>query len=92
MALFVRDKLDAIASLRPDLLAYQAELPGSRILDGQFMAVQQAVGTPRKNSQGAVFLHDFVEQAKASGLIAALLDRHKVRGSLSVAAPSAPGS
>jgi polar amino acid transport system substrate-binding protein len=88
MALFVRDKLDAIASLRPDLLAYQAELPGSCILDGQFMAVQQAVGTPRKNSHGAVFLRDFVEQAKVSGLIAALLDRHKVRGSLSVAPPA----
>jgi polar amino acid transport system substrate-binding protein len=88
LELFVRDKLDAIASLRPDLLPYQVELPGSRILDGQFMAVQQAVGTPRKNSQGAAFLHDFVEQAKASGLIASMLDRHKVRGSLSVAPPA----
>jgi polar amino acid transport system substrate-binding protein len=88
MALFVRDKLDALASLRPDLLAYQAQLPGSRILDGQFMTVQQAVGTPRRNSQGASFLHDFIEQAKASGMIAALLDRHKVRASLSVAPPA----
>jgi polar amino acid transport system substrate-binding protein len=85
MALFLRDKLEALASLRPDLLAYQAQAPGSRILDGQFMAVQQAVGTPRKNDQGAGFLRDFIEETKASGLIAALLDRHKVGGSLSVA-------
>jgi polar amino acid transport system substrate-binding protein len=91
MSLFVRDRLDALASLRPDLRAYQTQLPGSRILDGQFMAVQQAVGTPRKNSQGAGFLRDFVEQAKASGLIAALLDRHKVGGSLTVAPPAVSG-
>jgi polar amino acid transport system substrate-binding protein len=88
IALFKRDRLDALASLRPDLLAYQADLPGARILDGQFMAVQQAVGTPRKNQHGAGFLHNFVEQAKSSGLIASLLDRYKVRDSLSVAPPA----
>jgi polar amino acid transport system substrate-binding protein len=84
---FVRDKLDALAGLRPGLLVDAEKLPGARILDGKFMAVQQAVGTPRKNAAGAAFLRDFVEQAKASGFVAGLIERHKVRG-LSVAPPS----
>ncbi|HTC09450.1 MAG TPA: transporter substrate-binding domain-containing protein [Acetobacteraceae bacterium] len=84
--LFVRDKLEALASLRPDLLDMMAKLPaGTRILDGQFMTVQQAVGTPRRNNAGAVWLQDFIETAKASGLIATLIERHKVTGKLSVA-------
>ncbi len=84
---FVRDKLEALAGLRPGLLSDVDKIPGARILDGKFMAVQQAVGTARKNAASAAFLRDFVEQAKASGLVAALIERHKVRG-LSVAPPS----
>ncbi len=83
---FVRDRLDALAGLRPRLLTDVARLPGARILDGQFTAVQQAVGTARANAAGARFLHQFVEAAKASGLVAGLIARHKVRG-LSVAPP-----
>ena len=41
---------------------------------------------PRKNTAGAAFLRAFVEEAKASGLVARLIERHKVRG-LSVAPP-----
>jgi polar amino acid transport system substrate-binding protein len=84
---FVRDRLEALAGLRPRLLADAAKLPGARILDGRFTAVQQAVGTPKKNTAGAAFLRDFVEEAKASGLIASLIERHKVSG-LSVAPPA----
>jgi polar amino acid transport system substrate-binding protein len=61
-------------------------LPGARILDGQFTAVQQAVGTARQNQAGAAFLRAFVEAAKSSGLIARLIERHKIRG-LAVAPP-----
>ncbi len=84
---FVRDKLEALAGLRPGLFADVEKIPGARILDGKFMAVQQAVGTVRKNAAGAAFLRDFVEQTKASGFVASLIERHKVRG-LSVAPPS----
>jgi len=85
---FVDDNLDALAGLRPGLLELAAKLPGSRILDGQFTAVQQAVGTARTNTAGAAFLRDFVEEAKKSGLVARLIERHKVVGRLSVASPA----
>lgn len=81
---FIGKGLDALAGLKPRLLSDRERSPGSRILDGRFTAVQQATGTPRKNSVGAAFLQDFVEHAKASGLVARLIERHKVRG-LSVA-------
>jgi polar amino acid transport system substrate-binding protein len=79
---------DAYAGLRPGLLAVAQARPGSRILDGQFTAVQQAVGTPRKNQAGAKFLREFVEEAKKSGLVARLIERHGVVGRLSVAPPT----
>jgi len=82
---FVDEKMDALAGLRPRLLEDAAKLPGSRILDGQFTAVQQAVGTARANVAAAAFLRDFVEEAKKSGLVARLIERHKVVGRLSVA-------
>lgn len=83
---FVRDKLDALAGLRPRLLSDVQKLPNARILNGQFSAVQQAVGTARKNAAGAAFLRKAVEEAKASGLVAKLIEKHKVVG-LSVAPP-----
>ena len=82
---FVDQGLEVFAGLRPGLLAEAARLPGARILDGQFAAVQQAIGTARGNLAGAAFLRDFVAEAKSSGLVAALIERHQVRG-LSVAA------
>ena len=84
--LFVEGGLEALAGLRPRLLADVERLPGARILDGRFTAIRQAVGTPRPRERGAAFLRDFVEEAKASGLVQRLIDRHGVRG-LSMAGP-----
>lgn len=83
---FVNEKLDVLAGLKPRLLTDVEKLPGARILDGQFSAVQQAIGTPKKNTKAAPYLRAFVEEAKASGFVAGLIERHKVRG-LSVAPP-----
>lgn len=82
--LFVRDKLDAMASLRPRLLTDVKKMPGSRILDGQFTAIQQSIGTLKPHVEATAFLRDFVEQAKASGFVKQLIDRHHIEG-LSVA-------
>lgn len=87
LQIFTEDRLEAMAGLRPGLLGDRAALPGSRILDGQFTAVQQAVGTARANTAAAPWLRDFVERAKASGLVAELIRRHGVVG-LSVAPPA----
>jgi polar amino acid transport system substrate-binding protein len=83
---FVAEKFEALAGLRPRLLTDVKKLPGATILDGQFTAVQQAVGTSKANAAAASWLRGFVEQAKASGLVAKFIEQHKVVG-LSVAPP-----
>jgi polar amino acid transport system substrate-binding protein len=84
--LFLRGGLDALAGLRTGLLADIGKMPGARILDGKFTAVQQAVGSTRGKLLAAAFLCDFVEEAKSSGLVASLIAKHRVIG-LSVAPP-----
>ena len=82
---FVAERLDVLAGLRPGLIDDAKKLPGARVLDGQFAAVQQAVGTSKTNGAGAGFLSSFVEEAKASGLVSGLIAKHNVEGRLSVA-------
>lgn len=84
---FVDGKLEALASLRPRLLTDTARVPGSRIIDGQFAAVQQAVGVNKGNDAAYVWLKAFVEDAKANGMIAEFIERFGVTGKLSIAPP-----
>jgi polar amino acid transport system substrate-binding protein len=81
---FISDKLDAMAGLRPGLLEDVKKVPGGRILPGNFSTVQQAIGTAKANTAGAEFLREFVAEAKRTGLVARLIEKHHVVG-LSVA-------
>jgi polar amino acid transport system substrate-binding protein len=84
---FVTEHLDALAGLRQQLLLDQQKLTGARILSGNFTTVQQAIGTAKNNAAGAAFLADFVAEAKRSGLVAQLIEKHHVVG-LTVAPPA----
>ena len=86
--LFVGDDLDALAGLRPALVLEAQKLPGTRVLNGHFTSIQQAIGTRRENEAGAEFLFEFVEEAKAIGLVGLLMERLGVTGRLSVAPPA----
>jgi len=82
---FANEKLEVLAGLKPRLLQDREKLPGSRILEGRFTAVQQAIGTPKGRPAGAAYLRKFAEDVKASGLVSELIARHQIQG-LSVAA------
>lgn len=82
---FVTDRLDALAGIRPQLVTDAAKLPGSRILEGRFTAVQQAIGTPKGRDAGAECLRAFVEDIKVTGLVARTIEKNGIRG-VSVAA------
>ncbi len=86
--LFVEKELEALAGLRPRLIKDVEKLPGARILDGKFSSVQQAIGTKPDRQIAAAFLRDFVEEAKTSGLVACLIEKHGVTGQLTVAPPA----
>ena len=78
--LFLNEKLEVLAGLKPWLAGHLSKLPGSRMLDGRFTAVQQSIGIPQGRPAGADYLRGFVEEAKAGGLIAELISRHGVQG------------
>jgi polar amino acid transport system substrate-binding protein len=82
--LFVREKLDALAGLKTGLVAASLNIPGSRILDGQFTGIQQAVATKNTNQESIQFLNACVEELISSGLVATLIKKYQVQG-LSVA-------
>ena len=85
---FIADKFDALAGLRPGLINDIKKVPGGKILDGQFTAVQQAIGTQKKKAKAAAWLKEFVEKSKKSGLVGKLIDKHGVVGRLMVAPPA----
>jgi polar amino acid transport system substrate-binding protein len=68
-------RVEALAGLRQALGPLAEKLPGSRMLDGRFMAVQQAVGIPKGRDAGLVYLRAFVEEAKASGMVAQSIEK-----------------
>jgi polar amino acid transport system substrate-binding protein len=84
--LFVDQKLDALAGLKPGLITDAQKLPGSRLLEGHFTAVQQSIGVPKRRDAAARYVRGFVEDAKRSGLVAQLVEKHAVKG-VNVAPP-----
>ena len=84
----IDERLEAMAGLRPVLVAYVEKLPGSRVLDGSFSTVQQSAGAPKGRGDAAVaYLRAFIEDAKASGFVAQSIEKNGVRG-LTVAPPA----
>jgi len=74
--LFTKDKLEAAAGVRQPLVAYAANNSNVRVMDGRFMEIRQAMGTPKGRTAGARYLAAFVEDMKASSFIAAALKRN----------------
>jgi polar amino acid transport system substrate-binding protein len=73
--LFVGEKLEAAAGVKQPMVAYARTDPNVRLLDGRFMEIRQAMGTPQGRDAGARYLHGFVEEMKASGFVAEGLKR-----------------
>ncbi|MEM8790301.1 MAG: transporter substrate-binding domain-containing protein [Pseudomonadota bacterium] len=83
--LFRDEKMQVLAGLRPALTQNAVEMPGARVLPGQYTSIQQAIGTKPGNRAARDFINAFLDEANASGLIAELLERHAVADSLSIA-------
>jgi polar amino acid transport system substrate-binding protein len=88
-ALLLAGKVDVLAGVRQHLVANAAKIPGSRVLDDRFMAIQQALGIVKGRVEGAKYLREFIEDVKASGLVKRALERSGVSGvSIAPAAPT----
>jgi polar amino acid transport system substrate-binding protein len=78
--LYFEQKLEALAGLKPLLMEAAERQPGSRVLEGRFTVVEQAVGAPRGHAAAAAYLRDFVETVKASGLVGQIIQKNGIRG------------
>jgi polar amino acid transport system substrate-binding protein len=78
---FLEQGADVAAGVKQQLEADAARLGGLRLLDQRFMVIRQAMGVPKsRGADAATYLAEFVEQMKASGFVAAALERHQVKG------------
>ena len=78
---FVEQQLDVAAGVKQQLEADLIRYPGHRLLPGRFMVIQQAMGMPKsRGAEAAAYLARFVEEMKASGLVADALKRHGIQG------------
>jgi polar amino acid transport system substrate-binding protein len=78
---FLEQDADVAAGVRQQLEADARRLDGLRLLDGRFMVIRQAMGTPKsRGAEAAGFLGRFVERMKASGFVAQALARHRIEG------------
>jgi polar amino acid transport system substrate-binding protein len=78
---FVEQMLEVAAGVKQQLEADMNRFSGYRLLPGRFMVIQQAMGMPKSRGGGAAaFLAQFVEDMKASGLVAQALQRHGIQG------------
>jgi len=72
---FLNERLEAAAGVRQALAKFAAGNPAVRVVEGRFMVIEQAMGTPQGHPAGAAYLSDFVEEMKASGFVARELAR-----------------
>jgi polar amino acid transport system substrate-binding protein len=78
-----------MASARSTLLEYSAQLPGSRVLEDHYGANINRVVIPKGHVGRLAYVNEFVEEAKASGLVQKAIDRGGPRG-VQVAPPGNP--
>jgi polar amino acid transport system substrate-binding protein len=87
--MFLKEKLEVAAGVKQQLEADAKRVGGVRLLDGNFMVINQAIGTPKGRGEAGVrYLRQFVEEMKASGFVAQALVRHGIEGA--AVAPATP--
>ena len=81
----------AYASTRPVLLGYSTQLAGSRVLEDRYGANLNRMVVPKGKAEWLAYVSEFVEAAKASGLVQKAIDRSGTRG-ITVPPPGDPSA
>ena len=76
----VAQGLDVAAGVKQQLEADAKRVPNVRLLPGRFMVINQAMGVPQGRPAAAAYVKQFVEDVKASGVVAESLKRHRIEG------------
>jgi polar amino acid transport system substrate-binding protein len=73
-------KVDVFAANKANLFGLSDTLPGSRVLDGRIGVDEVAIALPKGREAGMASLRQYIEDAKAAGLIKAAIQRAGLRG------------
>jgi polar amino acid transport system substrate-binding protein len=80
---FIETGAEVAAGVKQQLEADAQRISGLRLLPERFMVIRQAMGVPKsRGAEAATYLAQFVEDMKASGLVAAALARHRIDGAM----------
>jgi polar amino acid transport system substrate-binding protein len=74
-AMFLRDKLEALAGVKSPLLKFAKARTDVRVMDGRFMVIEQAMGVPKGREAAVRYLRAMIEELKSSGFVASGLER-----------------
>jgi polar amino acid transport system substrate-binding protein len=78
--MFLAERLDVAAGVKQQLEADARRVGGVRLLPGRFMVIEQAMGVPKGRTAARAWLSSYIEEMKASGFVAAALQRHRIEG------------
>jgi polar amino acid transport system substrate-binding protein len=73
---------DVQAGVRSALLEYSTQLPGSRVLEDRYGSNSVAIAVPKGQAERLTYISEFVEEAKASGLVQRAIECAGLRGVL----------
>jgi polar amino acid transport system substrate-binding protein len=82
---------EILAAPRPALLQFSARLPGSRVLEDRFHAAFGAIAVPKGQTGRLAYITEFIEEAKASGLVQRAIEHAGMRG-VQTAPPGSPST
>lgn len=77
---FLAQNVEVAAGVKQQLEADAKRVGGVRLLPGRFMVINQAMGLPKGRDAAAKYVEAFIEEMKASGFVAAALQRHGIEG------------
>jgi polar amino acid transport system substrate-binding protein len=79
-----------MASVRAALLDYSTQLPGSRVLEEPYGANRITMVVAKGQAGRLAYISEFIEEAKASGLVQRAIERGGSGGYQAISPGSAP--
>lgn len=83
-------KVDAAAAGRETLTGLAAQLPGARVLEGRFHVEGVAVAVPKNRPGALAYVSEFIETAKATGVVRRAFDNAGFKDAAVAPAASRP--
>jgi polar amino acid transport system substrate-binding protein len=88
---FLTQDLEAVAGIRQPMTEFVGLHPGLRLIETPFMHIRQSVGTAKTRRPATTwFLHELIEELKATGFVADALRRSGQSAAIAPPAPPAP--